>query len=363
LEDGLSERPPHPPVARASVAAEFDITDDPFGAPTSNRDTGRQLPRFPSEPAAAGSLPPAARTEVFEEIEAISAIDGVAAPNAAAASAGEGLEDLLDEADFFTTRGLYDDAKAILVEQLTRTPHHPLVLERLREVESAVGASGESRTIERSQLGRSQPAEAAFDVGASLGALDDMDEKPVGAPGTRALPGREVDVDQVFEKFKAGIRAQVSETDSSTHYDLGVAYKEMGLIAEAVHEFELSARDPARECMCFAMIGMIHLEQNQLDRAAESYMQALNAPSKTPEQEMNLFYDLGNVHEMKGNEQDALFYFQKVSLRDPDYRDVADRLASLTRTEGAAPVASSARAVNDKDDFDGVFDDMFENKG
>ena len=165
--------------------------------------------------------------------------------------------------------------------------------------------------------------------------------------------------DQVFAKFKAGVRAQVVEADSATHYDLGVAYKEMGLVGEAIAEFEQAGRDAHRECMCYAMIGLIYLEQNQLDRSAESYIKALGAQSKTVEQEMSLYYDLGNVYEMKGKNQDALYYFQKIARRDPGYRDVADRIQQLQPPQ--APQASAARAVND-DEFDRVFDDLFESK-
>jgi len=58
------------------------------------------------------------------------------------------------------------------------------------------------------------------------------------------------DVDAVFAQFKsAAFRSQVEETDSATHYDLGVAYKEMGLVSDALKEFSLAARDPARDCM------------------------------------------------------------------------------------------------------------------
>ncbi|HTA90648.1 MAG TPA: tetratricopeptide repeat protein, partial [Polyangiaceae bacterium] len=111
---------------------------------------------------------------------------------------------------------------------------------------------------------------------------------------------------------------------------------------------------------CFAMIGMVYLEQNQLDRAAEAYVRALSASAKTVEQEMNLYYDLGNVYEMKGKNQDALYYFQKIARRDPGYRDVSDRLGALQPEKEAPPAASSARAVGDQDEFDSVFDDLFE---
>jgi tetratricopeptide (TPR) repeat protein len=338
----------------------FDVQDDPFEA-------DQPLPSFPmgSEPDArevSGRDLDDYEEEVLEVSNVEDFVPQAATIVTAPINGTEGLEDVLDEADFFATRGLYEDAKAILVEQLTRTPQHPLVLERLREIDTALGSSGESQTIERSQLGKSQAEEALdFDVAQSLGALDEM-EMP--ADGTAAFnASSDVDVDQVFEKFRAGIRSQVSENDSATHYDLGVAYKEMGLIADAMHEFELAARDAQRECNCFAMIGMVYLEQGQLDRAAESYVRALSAPNKSVEQEMNLYYDLGTVYEMKGKSQDALYYFQKIARRDPGYRDIAERISGLQPEKEAPPVSSSARAVGDQDEFDSVFDDLFEGGG
>jgi tetratricopeptide (TPR) repeat protein len=168
----------------------------------------------------------------------------------------------------------------------------------------------------------------------------------------------------VFMKFKAGVRAQVAEADSATHYDLGVAYKEMGLIAEAIAEFEAAARDPHRECMCYAMMGLIYLEQNDLERSSDSYIKALGAQSKTVEQEMSLYFDLGTVYEMKNAKKEALYYFQKIARRDPGYRDVSDRIAALTPgSPEPAKAEKPARAVNDDDDFERAFDDLFEGKG
>ncbi|HEY3256135.1 MAG TPA: tetratricopeptide repeat protein, partial [Polyangiaceae bacterium] len=327
----------------------FEVQDDPFEADA-------PLPSFP--------ISERGLEDYEEDVHEVSSVEDFdpSAPMGSVAHGTEGLEDVLDEADFFATRGLYEDAKAILLEQLTRTPNHPLVLERLSEVDSALGSSsGGSQTIERSQLNKSQEDQLDFDVAQSLGALDEM-ELP---PGSVALSaGNDVDVDQVFEKFRAGIRSQVSENDSATHYDLGVAYKEMGLIPDALHEFELAARDAQRECNCFAMIGMVYLEQGQLDRAVESYVRALSAADKTVEQEMNVYYDLGTVYEMKGKSQDALYYFQKIARRDPGYRDVRERLGALQPELDRPPVSSNnSRAVGDADEFDSVFDDLFEGGG
>ncbi|HET7539774.1 MAG TPA: tetratricopeptide repeat protein [Polyangiaceae bacterium] len=334
------------PVSAYLHRQAYEVQDDPFGADA-------PLPSFP--------ISERALDEYEEEIHEVSSVEDF--EPAPVAQTSEGLEDVLDEADFFAARGLYEDARAILLEQLTRTPNHPLVLERLGEVDTALGSSSGSQTIERSQLDKGQAEEALdFDVAQSLGALDEM-ELPPGSVALGASAGNDVDVDQVFEKFRAGIRSQVSENDSATHYDLGVAYKEMGLVPDALHEFELAARDPQRECNCYAMIGLVYLEQGQLDRAVESYIRALRAADKTVEQEMNVYYDLGTVYEMKGKTQDALYYFQKIARRDPGYRDVSERLSALKPEPERLPVPANARAVGDQDEFDSVFDDLFEGSG
>ena len=208
------------------------------------------------------------------------------------------------------------------------------MIERLREIDEAIAASGSSQTIERISWQGSRASSPK--IGRSTSPLRSMRwtsssrmaESGGAVPGFGA-PQQEVDVDQVFAKFKEGVSAQVSESDSSTHYDLGVAYKEMGLLRDAIREFELAARDAPRQCMCYAMIGMIHLELGEHDKAASAYKRALEAEEKSLEQEMALYYDLGNVYEIKGSPEEALYYFQVIARRDPAYRDVRDRIAAL----------------------------------
>ncbi len=72
----------------------------------------------------------------------------------------------------------------------------------------------------------------SFDIAASLDALDALDNH------ADSLDQQQISVESVFEQFKAGVAAQVSESDAATHYDLGVAYKEMGLFTDAISEFE-----------------------------------------------------------------------------------------------------------------------------
>ena len=325
----------------SSSGLPLDEVDDPFG----------EL----HEPTERDSLPSFAIDEFDGGDAASVAPPGEHAPD----SGGFGLDEVLDEAEFFAARGLYDDARSILEDQLARSPNHPLLLEKLREVlQASAGVMPGHDDAEQSHVIPSQyPPEDDDEFSATLSALESLE---VTATASKPAPA-DVDIDQVFAKFKEGVRAQVEESDSATHYDLGVAYKEMGLVADAIKELEIAARDPTRECMCFAMIGLVYLEQNELDAAEKAYIRGLEASRKTVDQEMNLYYDLGVVNEMKGAYPEAAYYLKKIARKDPAYRDVRERLLGIEQALNES-VSSSRRPVGEEDEFERVFDDLFGSK-
>jgi len=275
----------------------------------------------------------------------------------------DSIEDALEEAEFFLSRGLLDDARAILEETLKRVPNHPLLVERLRELDLTITqTTGSSGTRERplnQPEGEGAGQDRAFDIAASLDALDALDSPASAAKPSFNQPTEQVDVEEVFAKFKAGVRAQVSETDSATHYDLGLAYREMGLFDDAIDEFEVAARDPKRECVCQSMIGVIQRNKGNVNAAIDAYIKGLHAESKTGDQELSLYYELGDAYESKGNAQEALYYFRKVAHRAPNHDDprgaIAVRIRNVQGTAGALR-PSMERAVGASDEFDAAFD-------
>ena len=239
------------------------------------------------------------------------------------------LEDALEESEFFASRGLYDDAYNLLVSQLDRYPNHPLLRERLAELEYAQQSASGARERPTNEHDRS------FDIAASL---DLYPEAPVTAAGGFSSGDQQVDVEEVFAKFKEGVEKQVSVDDSQTHYDLGLAYKEMGLIDDAIRELDVAARDQEMECVCQSIIGTLELARGKVAEAVEAFLRGLNSPVKEPAQEVTLLYELGNAYEAKKMNREALAYFQKVVRKDPRYRDVGDRIARLSQK---APVRAS----------------------
>ncbi len=354
-----------PPSSRAPRSA-LDEMDDPF-----LEAGGEPLPSFPLEPgpesAAAFDLVdrnPASESLSFEEEEARVAAEynGAAAgettavpPALTPAPAGPELEEALEEAEFFASRGLFDDAKNILVEQLERLPNHPLLRERLEELTAQEDAKRGSGPRERPSgpLPDLGSADRAFDIAASLDALEQSDKVAEGA-GPFAEPEQQVDVEEVFAKFKEGVAKQISVDDAQSHYDLGLAYKEMGLLDDAVREFEVAARDVKRECVCRSMIGMIQIERGNINEAIDALMRGLKAKVRTPEQETVLEFEVAVCYETKRMNAKALEFYQKVARRDPTYRDVNDR---IRRIKGEQKPTMRA-AVGADDEFDRAFDDL-----
>jgi len=289
--------------------------NDPNARPVAGRGAADPLPSFALDPA-----------EAHDEERNTSAPPR---PGGSAAPRGLELEDALEESEFFASRGLFDDAYNILVAQLDRYPNHPLLRERLAELEYSQQSASGARERPTGDQDRS------FAIAESL---DLYPEAPVTSAGGFSSADQQVDVEEVFAKFKEGVEKQVAADDSQTHYDLAVAYKEMGLIDDAIREFDVAARDQEMECVCQSMIGTLELARGNVAVAIEAFLRGLNSPVKEPAQETTLLYELGNAYEAKKMNREALAYFQKVVRKDPRYRDVGDRIARLSQK---APVRAS----------------------
>ncbi|WP_437793233.1 tetratricopeptide repeat protein [Sorangium sp. So ce693] len=318
-------------------------------------------------PPVLAAPPPALYSPVSGRPASVRPASGRSVPPGSLRRADALDEDALEEVEFFAQHGMFDEARNILEEQLARLPNHPLLMERLREVtELASDARGVVRAATDNESGtRAVPRgserpdeDRAFDIAESLKMIDELEVVPSSVTGVQDDP-RQISVESVFEQFKAGVAAQISESDASTHYDLGVAYKEMGLYADAIGEFELAARDPGRECVCQSMIGVTHLQMGNIEAGIDALIRGLHASHKTVEQELALTYEIANAYEMRGVPEQALYYFQRVARMSPSYSDPRGSVAErLRRIDVPKPAARAVGAEMIADEFDAAFDDM-----
>jgi tetratricopeptide (TPR) repeat protein len=143
---------------------------------------------------------------------------------------------------------------------------------------------------------------------------------------------------EVFEEFRAELGEMgAEEEDLETHYNLGIAFREMGLLEEAISEFQkvAKANDRGRAfrygMQCCTLLGLAFMEKGQPAVAAHWYERALETPGIDPESTLALRYDLGVALESAGDLDAALKSFTKVYAANIDYRDVAERIAVLDK--------------------------------
>jgi tetratricopeptide (TPR) repeat protein len=146
------------------------------------------------------------------------------------------------------------------------------------------------------------------------------------------------ELDQLFQEFRTDMGELADEDeDLETHYNLGTAYREMGLLDEAIGEFQRVANavqrgKPFRYAMqCSTMLGQTFLDKGEPQIAALWYARALELPGLKPDTILALRYDLGVAQALAGDSASALKSFRQVYAMNIDYRDVAERIATLQR--------------------------------
>jgi tetratricopeptide (TPR) repeat protein len=141
----------------------------------------------------------------------------------------------------------------------------------------------------------------------------------------------DVDLSELLSAFQAGVREQVQADDASSHYDLGMTYRQMGLLDEAVAEFRLAARDPEFSVKCTDMLGRCLLERGDFGAAIAEFERGLSLPGLTPDSALAFRYSLGLVLEASGRPMEALEHFESVFATQPNYPDVAAKIRELRR--------------------------------
>ena len=159
--------------------------------------------------------------------------------------------------------------------------------------------------------------------------------KPQADP---AQSGESGPLKEVFDEFRAELGEMGAEDeDLETHYSLGIAFREMGLLEEAISEFQKVAQASERgrafryTMQCCTLLGLAFMEKGQPAIAAIWYERALKTPGNDPESTLALRYDLGVAQESAGEPEAALKSFSQVYAMNIDYRDVAERIAALQK--------------------------------
>jgi tetratricopeptide (TPR) repeat protein len=135
--------------------------------------------------------------------------------------------------------------------------------------------------------------------------------------------------EEVILEFKKGVARTIDKGDYQTHYNLGVAYKEMGLLDEAISAFELSSTHAESRIDSISMIGMCLQEKNDYESAVKLFLQTLPTMNYQDPKYLGIMYQLGEAYMELGRHVDAYKAFTKVKDLDANFRDAKARVKEL----------------------------------
>lgn len=227
---------------------------------------------------------------------------------------GVDLSEMLDEARFYAQQGMVDEAVNVYEKVITIEPCNEEALSQLAAFKDRMPVA--------------IPPTSFFDLGEVL--KEGVTEEP-----RREAPHMEEPLvksfEELFEEFQEGIKSQLSSEDYETHYNLGIAYKEMGLYQEAIEEFKLCIPETARFIDASYMMALCHKEIGESLQAADVLEKAIATPQYNDHRHLVVKYELGMILEMAGRKEEALRVFSQVHDTDATYRDVAEKVLSLQK--------------------------------
>jgi tetratricopeptide (TPR) repeat protein len=258
----------------------------------------------------------------------------------------------LEEAEFYMSQGLEDEAHRIYRSVLQRSPDHPVAMAAVADIEGievpaeapppapepvpepvAVPASpvppggagslpGDAREVKGKLIVEDSLTE---DVGGFLDLADELRTELADefkAPAEAAPEDREITFEEIFSQFKKGIEETLGDEEYETHYNLGIAYKDMGLYDDALTEFEMSSRDPDLAQDSLSLMAMCFVDKKDLDSAVKAIQKAMEISEGSVNP--GLFYQLGETRERQKMWPEAIAAYEEVLSKDATFEGIAE---------------------------------------
>src|SRR6266576_1194658 len=151
------------------------------------------------------------------------------------------------------------------------------------------------------------------------------DEEPTG--------DEEQDFQDMLARFKQGIDENIDEADFESHYDLGVAFKEMGLLDEAIAELQKALRAPEGKLRTSEMLGICFFEKGAYGVAESILRRGLDLSASGDQERLGVLYWLARALEQQGKKADARDLYGRVFAVDIRFLDAEQRVKALAKAK------------------------------
>ncbi|MBI4823796.1 MAG: tetratricopeptide repeat protein [Nitrospirae bacterium] len=239
----------------------------------------------------------------------------VSPPLASTLPSMENYSEELSEADFYAKQGLIQDAVEIYRKLINIFPENEELRGRLSSIEGEI--QEERVSLEEEKI---EPI-----------SLEELIVPEIEPEETQEVkePELESDVLEIFEEFKRGLAKDLEAEDYETHYNLGIAYKEMGLVDDAINEFQIAKRDPKFFIQAASTLGMCYVQKGLYSLAIDALSSAIMKVAAKDESHWALKYDLADAYEKDGKLKEAFQLYTEVYGWNSKFRDVTEKINLL----------------------------------
>jgi tetratricopeptide (TPR) repeat protein len=221
------------------------------------------------------------------------------------------LSDDLAEIRFYLDQGLDDDARAAIEALGEDHPGHPQLAALSREIDAA------------------RAEKVSFDSGSKplLDLVTEEDQEADAYLSAIFAGGKKTKKQAPPAEGRVEVTAVASEGESNArdHFDLGTAYREMGLVDGAIAEFEAAATDPNWKSRALVMVAILQSSRGDNNEAIGLLEHAIEAATSDAER-CEAMYELAVLFEKLGDKMAAIEQFEAV---EQGYRDRDERLVAL----------------------------------
>ncbi|HYL92823.1 MAG TPA: tetratricopeptide repeat protein [Alphaproteobacteria bacterium] len=172
-------------------------------------------------------------------------------------------------------------------------------------------------------------------------AVADAAPTPAPVAAAQTSTAEETDSGSILNDILADLQREVAEPeeeaedDPETRYNLGVAFKEMGLLDEAIGELQKVCHAVERgvsfsqPIQAYTWLAQCLVDKGVPEASVRWYERALQLPGLDSGSRCAIYYDLASAYEAFGDRKAALNNFMEVYSSNIDYRDVASRIKTL----------------------------------
>ena len=237
--------------------------------------------------------------------------------------------------------GATENAGLVFERVLEHDPENPVALAGLAGLGVAQARAAPEPAVEAPTVSTAltvQKPETKSDNFVDLGALilEPEPEKDTRMRVDQGEPESEEDVDfrETLEQFMQGVNANIDAGDFQAHYDLGIAFKEMGLLDEAIAQFQKALRSPDGRLRASEALGIAFFDKGRFAIAEAVLSRAIESLPETDDAKIALIYWWGRSLEAQGKGDAAVRCYERALAVDITFLDLGDRLQRINAELG-----------------------------